>query len=72
MMMLLCIKQHLSNIWSSIDEKVKQYWGLVEKKRCLYEKACIVLPNMSYFWWVFRKQVNRKIKGFTIREKQKK
>ena len=27
--------QHLSNIWSSIHEKVKQHWGLVEKKRCL-------------------------------------
>ena len=25
MMMLICIKQHLSNIWSSIHEKVKQH-----------------------------------------------
>ena len=33
MMMLVCIKQHLSNIWSSIHEKVKQHWGWVEKKR---------------------------------------
>ena len=24
-MMLICIKQHLSNIWSSIHEKVKQH-----------------------------------------------
>ena len=24
MMMLICIKQHLSNIWSSVHEKVKQ------------------------------------------------
>ena len=24
-MMIICIKQHLSNIWSSIHEKVKQY-----------------------------------------------
>ena len=23
-MMVICIKQHLSNIWSSIQEKVKQ------------------------------------------------
>ena len=23
-MMLICIKQHLSNIWSSVHEKVKQ------------------------------------------------
>ena len=34
MMMFKCIKQHLSNIWSSIHEKVKQYWGWVEKRRC--------------------------------------
>ena len=35
MMMLTCITQHLSNIWSSIHEKAKQHWGWVEKKRCL-------------------------------------
>ena len=35
MMMLICIKQHLSNISSSIHEKVKQHWDWVEKKRCL-------------------------------------
>ena len=34
------IKQHRSNIWSAICEKVKQHWGSVEKKRCL-KKACI-------------------------------
>ena len=33
MMMLICIKQHLSNIWSSVYENVKQHWGWVEKKR---------------------------------------
>ena len=31
MMMLICIKQHLSNIWNSIHAKVKQHWGWVEK-----------------------------------------
>ena len=35
MMMLICIKQHLSNIWSSVYENVKQHWGWVGKKRCL-------------------------------------
>ena len=35
MMMPLCIKQHLGNIWSSIHEKVQQHWGWVEKKCCL-------------------------------------
>ena len=38
MMLLICIKQHLSNIWSSIHEKFKQHWGWVEKKRCLQKK----------------------------------
>ena len=27
MIMLICIKQHLSNIWSLIHEKIKQHWG---------------------------------------------
>ena len=30
-MMVICIKQHLSNIWGSIHEKIKQRWGCVEK-----------------------------------------
>ena len=30
MMMFICIKQHLSKIWGSPDEKVKQQWGCVE------------------------------------------
>ena len=28
-------KQHLSNIWISIQEKVKQHWDWLEKMRCL-------------------------------------
>ena len=43
MMMYICIKQHLSNIWSSIHEKVKQHWGWVEKKRCLYTKVYSIM-----------------------------
>ena len=35
MMMLICIKQHLSNIWSSDYENANQHWGWVEEKRCL-------------------------------------
>ena len=31
----ICIKQHLSNIWSSIHEKVNQHCGWVGKKRFL-------------------------------------
>ena len=33
--MLICIKQQLSNIWNSIHEKVKQHWVWVGKKHCL-------------------------------------
>ena len=36
MMMLLRIKQHLSNFGSSIHEEVKHHRGRLEKKRCLY------------------------------------
>ena len=39
-MMVICIKQHLNNIWSSIHEKVKQHWGVVEKSVTL-SKTCI-------------------------------
>ena len=35
MMIVICIKQHLSNIWISVHEKVKQHWGWVEKRRYL-------------------------------------
>ena len=38
MMMLICIKQHLSSISSSVYDNVKQHRGWVEKKRCLYKK----------------------------------
>ena len=34
-MMVICIKQHLSNIWSPVHEKVKQHIGWVEKERYL-------------------------------------
>ena len=37
MMKLICIKQHLSNILSSIQEKVKQHWGWVKKSVAVQE-----------------------------------
>ena len=42
MMMLTCIEQHRSNIWSSVHEKFKEHWGWDEKKSCLYKKAHIL------------------------------
>ena len=49
-MIVLCIKQYLSNIWGSSYEKVKQLWGWVEK-RFAYKKKCLVLNcrRFSYF-----------------------
>ena len=48
MIMLVGIRQHLRNIWSSIYEKGKQKWGWVEKKRVLHRKAAVY---MSACWW---------------------
>ena len=38
-MIAICIKQHLSNITSSINEKIKQHWGWVKKKALLIKKV---------------------------------
>ena len=64
-MMVTCIKQHLSNIWSSILEKGKQNWGWVEEKRCLFfaitsinwiNVYCIKLLHTFLSWNSFRKK----------------
>ena len=51
-MMLICIKQHLSNIWSWIHEKVKLHLGRVKKKK-IYKgyKASnfLIIYNQSTF-----------------------
>ena len=49
MVMLVCIKQHLSNIWSSIHGKVKQHWGWVEKKCCLLKKSMYLKMLINFF-----------------------
>ena len=33
MIMILCTKHYLSNIWTSVHEKVKQHWGWVAYKK---------------------------------------
>ena len=43
MMMFLCIKQHLSNTWSLIHEKVREHWGWAEKKHV--ENAYILIQK---------------------------
>ena len=44
-MMLIYIKQHLRNIWGSIQEKIKQHWGWVEKEHCFYKKEYVEIEN---------------------------
>ena len=64
LIMLICIKVQLSNIWSSIREKVKQHWNWVEKsvtyktciwKKYLFEKMYRVLSKFTdefgLSWW---------------------
>ena len=41
-MMVICIKQHISNIWGSVHEKVKQHWGWIEKT-VAYKKSVYLL-----------------------------
>ena len=38
MIMLICMKQHLSNTWGSIHEKVKYHWGWAEKRVAYIKK----------------------------------
>ena len=45
--MAMCIKQRLSNIWSSIHKKVKQHWGWAGKKSVAYKKKSVFLQNDS-------------------------
>ena len=47
-MMVMCIKQHLSNIWSSINEKVKQHWGWVEKSVAYKKSVLTKLANKTH------------------------
>ena len=69
MMMLICIEKYLSDAqltWRSIQEKIKQRWGLVEK---------VLLIKKSCTWWSrpttfiqYRRNINRN-KTFLLRYK---
>ena len=54
MMMLVCIKQSLTNIWSTTHEKVKQPWGWVEKS-VAYKELVIKykgkIPDLLNRWF---------------------
>ena len=49
-MIVICIKQHLSNIWSLIHEKVKQHCEWVEKNVAYKKKRTVLNYRFSYFW----------------------
>ena len=55
-----CIKQHLSNIWGSIQEKGKQHWGWVEKKAMLIKK-CVTFDYVVCLTLVFLRGFSFKI-----------
>ena len=46
--MVICIKQQLSNMWSSSHEEFKQHWGWIEKKDYLSKKKRVCLSMYVY------------------------
>ena len=47
MIMLLCIKQNLSNIWTSVHEKIKEPEPELKKKSIAYKKSVYLSNNLS-------------------------
>ena len=47
--MVICITQHLSNIWSSNHEKVEQRWSLVEKT-VAYKNVWNIFSSYIYIY----------------------
>ena len=43
MLMIVCTKQHITNIWSSVCERVKLHWGWVWKNRVSEKKKQIYI-----------------------------
>ena len=55
-MMATFIKQHLSNIWSSIDENVKQHWNWAENsfacnKKWVYLDFLYIYIYINFLRW---------------------
>ena len=47
-MMLIRIKQHLSNIWSSVQED----WGWIEKKNVAYENSVYMNKHTDTYIYI--------------------
>ena len=43
--MFVCIKQRLSNVWTSVHEKVKQNWDWVEKSVAFQKQYLIFIKQ---------------------------
>ena len=56
--LLICVKQYLSNIWSPIYEKFKQHWGWVGKKCVAYKNPCCVIKCGTYPYAPGRDRMN--------------
>ena len=66
-MMVLCIKQHQTKIWSSVHEKVKQRWGWVEKKDCSLQYFTFALGTIWKFSvWNLTNYNNKSSLGFEM------
>ena len=50
-MVVIFIKQHPTNTWSSIHEKVKQHWGWAEKKALLIKKKMVYIKLFFRSLW---------------------
>ena len=64
--MVICNKQHLSNIFSSIHEKWSHTEAELKKKRYLYEKACFifVIDGIYCCFLIFIKWIKKVFDNF--------
>ena len=61
--MVISIKQHLSNIWSSVHEEVKQHYGWVKKKHVMAPVAISKAGKTSIF---LLNQIQGKMRSITV------
>ena len=48
MKMLMCIKQHISKIWSSIYENVKWHWGWVDELLIYFSLTLVDISSLKF------------------------
>ena len=62
-MIVIRIKEHLSNIWGSVHEKVKQHWGCIENKACILEILQEYLQLLLCSQYFYKKDWNDTFRG---------